>query len=173
MIVKDFVDHMKFLSIKSKYHIEVVLHSVSIDAVWWISLCGSNDTSCQCRVMFNLLEETEKSEITSLSHLRAAVMAVLSNVNMKRLRRSLAWGHFKLKMMKFVVNTAKPCISTTTPMLYHLNNKTLHPILADVNASCSQPAIASVWAQRSRDAEVINVWYDCFFEIVSWRLSCV
>ncbi len=37
-----------------------------------------------------------------------------------------------------------------TPMVYHLN---IHPTLANVNASSSQPTITSVLARRSCDAQ--------------------
>ncbi len=43
--------------------------------------------------------------------------------------------------------------TTTTLMMYNLNSVMLHSTLVNVSASSSQPAITSVWAQRSRDAQ--------------------
>ena len=84
---------MKFLYIKRRFQIEVVLRSVSLEAMQWISLCGNNETSYQQGAIF----DRENGSATYQ----------LLYVNMKRSRLSLAWDLlFKLKITEFIVNPA-------------------------------------------------------------------
>ena len=73
---------------------------------------------------------------------------------MKRARRCLVWDQLELKINKTHCkhcNAVYTYNTTTTPMMYHLNN--IHPTLVNESSSSSQPTITSVLAQRSCDAQ--------------------
>ncbi len=74
---------------------------------------------------------------------------------MKRARRSLAWEHFELKNNEVHCKHCEAVYkynTSTTQMMYHLDN--VHATLLNVGggASCSQPTINSVLARRNCNA---------------------
>ncbi len=122
MIVKDFVDLVIFLSIKCNNNsLQVVLSSVSLEAMQLISPCGSNATSYQREDNDTAFRRQRKrKERYSAAYELLPWLPQESNVNMKRVRRSLVRDRFEQKTDEVHCKHCEAVYKynmTTTPMM--------------------------------------------------------
>ncbi len=146
LIIEDFVNHMKFLSIKCNVtQIQVVLRSVSLEVLQWISQCCSNETSYQLLLGDR---ENENNDTQLLSRLLQML-----NGNMKRSYWSLALEHLRPKNDEVHCKHREAMCrynTTTAAMMEDLNNITLHLTLVNINASSHQPSLQSEQAVAAK-----------------------
>ncbi len=141
----------------------------SVSPVWVLKRCSEFHYVAAMTHLtsggWHYFQETEKMEITLLSCLRAAVMAV-ADIKFKHDEVKAKFGEraFQIKTwLSLLQKNFKPCINTTWQQPQWCTTWTtlmLRPTVASVNASSSQPTINSVWAQGSHDAQRYIMFFD-------------